>query len=323
MIGIAFAVGLCLLAMLGSGLYANATTAQGQVGQRPGDIIPLPLTAVQVYQGCAAAVVDGVGLGLPLTATNSAHLFVGVFQETYNNTLGTGIAGSTGYYTRILRTGLVQWAQTGTTITDASRGKSVYFADDHTITLTPGTTLAGVVVAVDQAGLVWVDIGSATKSLSGTSSDIGAGVLVTNVAGAAQTFTTYSVPANLLKVGSRIRVRGQLVGTTRTASDTCALALVSGATTLFTLASAFAHATTNFLYFDVELVVQAIGASGSVVGAGFVNGGTAGATTTGLNLAATTLATNAALPITLQGTFSASNTTDQITVNIFDVDVTV
>jgi hypothetical protein len=300
---------------------ANATTAQGQVGQRPGDIIPLPLTAVQIYQGCAAAVVEGTGLGLPLTATNPAHQFVGVYQETYNNILGTGIAGSTGYYTKILRSGLIQWAQTGTTITDAYRGKNAYFSDDHTITLTPGTTLAGVIVAVDEAGLVWVDISSATKTLPGTSSVQNAAVTITNVSGAAQTLATFSINANLLKVGNRIRVRGQLIGITRTSSDTIALSLVSGVTTLFTLASAFAHATTNFLYFDVEMVVQAIGGSGSVMGAGLVNGGTAGATTTGLNLGATALATNAALPIAISGTFSASNTTDQIAVNIFDVDI--
>lgn len=299
---------------------ANATTAQN-TQQRPGDIIPLPMTAVKFYFGCAAAVVEGTGLGLPLTSSNAAHQFVGVFEETYDNTGGTGIAGSTGYYTKILRTGLVNFAQAGTTITDASRGKNAYFSDDHTITLTAGTTLAGTIVAVDQSGNVWVDISSATKSLVGTSSVLAAETTITNVNGTAQTLATFSIDANLLKVGNRIKVKGALIGVTRTSSDTIALSLVSGATTLFTLASAFAHATTNFLYFDVELVVQAIGTSGSVMGAGIVNGGTAGATTTGLNLAATTLTTNAALPITLQGTFSANNTTDQIGVFIFDVDI--
>ena len=55
--------------------------------------------------------------------------------------------------------------------------------------------------------------------------------------------------------------RGQLVGVTRTASDTLALELdaytsaATGGTALFTLAAAFAHATTNFLFFDVEVVV--------------------------------------------------------------------
>jgi hypothetical protein len=297
---------------------------------RDGKFVPIALAAVSVFKGGAAAVVEGVGYGTPLVAASTGtQQFVGVFTETYNNSGGT--AG--GYFTTLLRTGLIQWAQTGTTITAANIGQNAYFADDHTVTLSPGTQYAGEITTVDANGNVWVDISNATLPYTASGpiviNTLAPAVTITNVAGAAQVFASFAIPANVLQIGDRIRVRGQIVGVTRTASDTTALSLVanttnsaSGGTSLFTLASAFAHATTNFLYFDTELVVQTIGATGTILGGGIVNGGTAGATTTGLYVGSTTVATNAPLYIVLSGTFSASNTTDQAAVDIYDLDVT-
>jgi len=299
------------------------STATGPLntGHRQGEIVPLALaSAVQVYKGAAAAVVAGTGYGTPLVPATTTHEFVGVWSETILAGSGNGTTS-----TQILRDGSFSFSQTGTVITTANLKQRVYFSDDNTVTLTAGPCFAGLIDAVDAAGNVWVDIRPAVQKMSAANESVSlvlaAATLVTNVAGAAQTFVSKTIPANSLKVGDRIRVRGQLIGTTRTSTDTCALNLLFGTTTAAALAAAFAHATTNFLYFEFEMVVQAIGASGSVMGAGLVNGGTAGATTTGLNLAATTFDTTVAETISISGTFSASNTTDQITVNIFDVDV--
>ena len=303
---------------------------------REGVYIPMSLAAVQVYKGCAAAIVNGVGNATPLVASNTSSMtFVGVFTETYNGAINpfTGATATAGsYFTTLLRAGCVQWAQTGTTITAANIGQNAYFSDDHTITLTPGTIYAGEITTVDANGNVWVDISNATIPYTASGpiliSTLAPAVTITNVNGSAQVLASATVPANQLQVGDRIKIRGELVGVTRTASDTIALNLstntsaVPGGTLLFTLASAFAHATTNFLYFDTEVVVQNIGATGNVSGGGLVVGGTAGATTTGLYVGNTAVATNAALVFELQGTFSANNTTDQVSVNIFDVDVT-
>lgn len=313
-------------------------TASGPLNTivREGDIMPLALAAVKVYRGAAAAVVQGVGYGTPLVAASTTtQTFAGVFEETYDNTAGS--AG--GYFTKVRRNGCALFSQTGTTISHTSIGVAVYFSDDNTVTLSAGTIYAGIVAAVDASGGVWVDITSAVEfpSVSGyyngatgavSVTTLAAPTLVTNATGVAQLVTSASIAANLLAVGDRIRVRGQIVGTTQTGSDTCSvrlgantLAAVAGVTALFTLATAFAHATTNFLFFDVELVVQSIGATGAVLGGGIVSGGTAGATLLGVNVGSTTVATNAALYLVLGLTFSASNTTDQVTVNIFDVDV--
>ena len=302
---------------------------------REGDLIPLALAATKVYHGCAAAVVSGVGYGTPLVAASTTtQQFVGVFTETVDNSAGT--AG--GVFTTVRRKGCAWFSQHGTTITATSIGVAVYFYDDNTVTLSAGTIYAGIIAAVDASGNVWVDITTAVQPYSATNyngvygpvtvNTLAAAATITNVSGAAQLMASAKITASQLAVGDRIRVRGQIVGTTRTAADTLAVVLgantsaaVAGITSLFTLAAAFAHATTNFLFFDVELVVQDIGATGHVLGGGIVSGGTAGATLAGVAVASTAVATNADLYVVLQGTFSANNTTDQATVNIFDVDV--
>ena len=122
--------------------------------------IPLQLSTVQIYRGAAAAVVSGVGYGTPLVPSNNTHRFVGVWGETYNNTAGT--VG--GYTTEIIADGIFVFSQTGTTITIANIDQPAYFSDDNTVTLTPGTTYAGVIRFVDASGNVWVDIRPAVWS---------------------------------------------------------------------------------------------------------------------------------------------------------------
>lgn len=135
------------------------STASGPLvtGHRPGKILPFGAAAVKFYKGAAAAIVLGTGFVTPLVPTNVLHVFVGVFGETYDNSGGT--AGA--YFTQILCDDNWSFSQTGTAITAANIGEPAFFADDNTVTLTPGTTFAGIIRAVDQNGTVWVDIEAA------------------------------------------------------------------------------------------------------------------------------------------------------------------
>lgn len=152
---------------------------------RPGEIIPIGLATVKVYKGAAAAVVIGTGNGTPLVPATQTHQFIGVWTETYDNSGGS--AG--GYFTKVKRKGCFAFSQTGTTITAAHIGKNAYFSDDNTVTLTTGTTWAGVIAAVDAAGNVWVDIENAVRQPS-----IG-GKNLSPLAGAADAINPH-VPAN-------------------------------------------------------------------------------------------------------------------------------
>ena len=296
---------------------------------RAGDILPVALAAsVQIYKGAAASVLSGTGYGTPLVTATGTTLFLGVWGETLLEP--TGVAGST--FTTVIRKGVFSWPQTGSTISAANIGSNAYFADDSTVTLSSSsTTWAGVIVAVDAAGNVWVDITNAVMqapvngktlaySYKALAANLGAGNPVTNVAGAAQTAATVSIPANGLTAGNIVRVTGQIVGVTHTASDTVAVTLALGSTTL-TLAAAFAHATTNFLWFTVDFTVLTAGASGTTLAAGIVSGGTVGATMLGVSAGSTAIDTTATRAIVLGITFSASNTTDQICVNDFHAEV--
>jgi len=143
----------------------SAATQAQTTGHRDGGIIPVALAAsVQIYKGAAAAIVIGTGYGLPLVPTTLTHQFIGVWGESL---LSSSTAGAT--FTQVFRKGLYQFASTG--ITAASINEPVYFIDDHTVTLTAGTTYAGVIAAVDAAGLAWVDIENAVRDSSNSGKD--------------------------------------------------------------------------------------------------------------------------------------------------------
>lgn len=301
---------------------ANAT-ALNDISNRPGQEVVLPMAVQKIYQGAAVGVILGVGDATPLNIATAGMLFQGVAEETIDNSAGA----VNSVFIRVRRMG--NFAFTAASADRTWIGKKVYFLDDNSVTLTPGAIEAGMVANIDSAGVVWVDIegavrGAATSATS-NSFKITAATVTTNVAGAAQTVSTLTIPANKLKAGDKVKIRGQLIGSVRTASDTAALTLNYGATALATaictLGGTFAHATTNWLYFDVEMVIRTSGASGTAVASGIVAAGTAGATVIGVNMASSAIDTTVAQLFCVGVTFSASNTTDAIQINIFDIEI--
>ena len=157
----------------------SAATGPLTTRHRDGKIIDVPLAAsTQVYKGAAAAVALGVGNGTPLVPANVLHQFIGVWAAS----VLSASSGTT--YAPVVRRGIFAFNQTGTTITTANLGEPAYFSDDNTVTLTEGTTYAGVICYVDAAGNVWVDIEQAIRqspnvgrnvlALSGTTDAINA-----------------------------------------------------------------------------------------------------------------------------------------------------
>lgn len=307
----------------------SALTNIFDVPQKKGEEIRIQQAAVKIWRGGAVAVVLGVGYATPLVPATAGQQFIGVSLETSDNT--NGIAGTINYgaplsglssFVRVARSGLFAFNQSG--ITQASVQQKAYFSDDNTVTTTPGPVYAGIIATIDeQNSVAWVDITNAVRSIPGSADSLrqAAPTTTTNVAGAAQVLSTLTIPANTLKAGDVIKLRGQLVGITRTSTDTTLVTISFGSTAIATLAAAFAHATTNFLYFDVEFLVVTSGSGGTAVAAGLVGGGTAGATVTTVAMASATFNTTVAEAFAINGTFSANNTTDQIAVNIFDIQI--
>ncbi len=133
-------------------------SAPSDIGIKEGVEVRLEMAAVKIYQGGAVGVVSGVGYATPLVIATSGMTFIGVAEETVDNS--TGSAGDK--WIRVRRRGLV--AFTGSGLTVANISDAVYFvsgSDDHTVSATPSAIFAGYLAAFDSDSVAWVAIDGA------------------------------------------------------------------------------------------------------------------------------------------------------------------
>jgi len=308
-----------------AGRPANLATAANPIKTSPGDEIVLPLAVAACYSGNAAGVVIGTGYATPLNIATAGMKFVGIFEGTYDNSAGTlGGASLT-----IRRRGLATFKQ-GVTFTQAMVGFMAYFSDDATITNVPGAVEAGIITDINSVtGFAEVDITSVCAAAYGGATAnflrITPQIVVTNVSGVAQAASTLTVPAGSLKAGDKLIIDACIVGVTRTSTDTAALSLAYGGlggTAIITPAT-LAHATTNTSIIHQEFTIAAGGTAGFAFANGYVTNGTANAaqTITPSTMGSSAFNTTLSQAFTIGVTFSASNTTDQIGVNKFDIQI--
>jgi hypothetical protein len=119
----------------------------------------LPVAAGAVICNGAAVALDANGNAI--NAGPGVKHFRGIADETVDNA-----GGAAGAQTIEIITPEAAYWGTATTFTQAQVGQPVYFADDHTVTLTAGTnTYAGRVKSVDQYGCL-VDLRGAYAELA-------------------------------------------------------------------------------------------------------------------------------------------------------------
>jgi hypothetical protein len=108
------------------------------------DDVPVAAGA-KIFNGGAVALNAG---GFAVPAGPGLKHFRGIADESVDNS-----AGAAGAVTVEIITPEAAYWDTATTFTQAAVGQPVYFADDHTVTLTAGTnTYAGRIKSVDQYG---------------------------------------------------------------------------------------------------------------------------------------------------------------------------
>lgn len=143
-------------------------------------------------------------------------------------------------------------------------------------------------------------------------------------ASAAQDFaTTCVLPANTLKAGTRLRVRALVRVSNASGTDTLTCALLLGSTSLIATTAVDPGATTDIHILEFEITARAApAAAASCVGSGrwITNTGGTIAHGTGL-LAATNFATNGALTLKAQATWSATTANTAATLEQFSVDI--
>lgn len=130
-----------------------ALTKDRNTPRRAGERLALPVAAATTIYAGALVARNASGDAVP--AANTAGLVVvGRAEAQADNS-----AGAAGALMVEVQTGLFAYAHAG--LTRADIGKTVYVADDQTVTLTPGNrVVAGVLVDVDDDG-AWVLIGPA------------------------------------------------------------------------------------------------------------------------------------------------------------------
>ncbi len=113
-------------------------------------LIPLKVyTGTTIYEGSIVAIDTAHGYAVP-ASTSTTQICCGRAEEQVVN------AGASGAKTVNVRTGVFQFANSGTSIAQANVGAHCYLVDDQTVHLTDGSATrsrAGVITAVDSSGV--------------------------------------------------------------------------------------------------------------------------------------------------------------------------
>jgi hypothetical protein len=138
--------------------------------------------------------------------------------------------------------------------------------------------------------------------------------------------TQYSIPANSLRAGQRIKIKYQGIATATNSTDTLAIGLYIGGLSGIAL---LAHAATdvannNVFSGEYELIVRTVGASGTIVGCGTgksVPAAEGTATYKDDILASTAIDTTAAQVIGVAATWSVANAGNSVRLDVLSVEI--
>ncbi len=136
-----------------------------------------------------------------------------------------------------------------------------------------------------------------------------------------------TIPANVLKVGDKIKIRAQVIATATNASDTLnvkaqATPATSGSAVDLASCGALDVANNDIAIIEFELTIRTIGVSGTMVGVGTTFIGTPGtAASKPVTLASTTIDTTQGQIIGIQGTWSSTNAGNSCRCDILSVEL--
>lgn len=143
-------------------------------------------------------------------------------------------------------------------------------------------------------------------------SNTAASAAVTNTVTETAFDKTYTFPANTLKAGDVIHIRTQAIATATNSTDTLTVKLKIGSTVVATT-GALDVADNDLATIDVYIFVRTVGASGTIVGSGFVTiGPPASATTKAFQLASTAIDTTATQLISVTGQWSVASASNSV-----------
>lgn len=211
----------------------------------------------------------------------------------------------------------------------ADINRPVYATDDNAFTFTKSgaSTLIGRVIGVESSTRAIVQCQTSEMSHAFNYSLTGAGTALTNST-TRTALASYTIKAGTLRAGSRIRVRAHVIATSTNSTDTLLLDIggaVGGTPAALCSSSAVDVANNDIGYFDLDIVIRTIGASGTLV----IGGGQYTKTLAQLDtavakpffLASTTVDTTADIVLGIYGTWSVASASNSCRADVFNVDV--
>jgi hypothetical protein len=214
------------------------------------------------------------------------------------------------------------------TATVANIGQRVFATDDATFTLTQASasTFVGRVVGIESATKAIILMQTQELVQIDSFAMIAAGAALTNST-TRTAWATYTIKAGSLRVGSRIRVRGQVIATATNSTDTLLVDIggAVGATPAIIVGTAATDvANDNVAMIDADIVVRTLGATGTLAGSAWLTTAIAANLTAAPVLAkivSTTVNTTADIVLGLYGTWSVASASNSARADLFTVDV--
>ena len=203
-----------------------------------------------------------------------------------------------------------------------AEGDTVYF--DGTDVQKTGFIRVGRCAAAAASGDATVTVRLLKDSHTVRYNLAAAGTALTNNTTPTNLGVAPTIPANVLKVGDRIKVRAQVIATATNSTDTLNVKFqltpaVSGSAVDCAVTGAVDVANNDIAYIDFELTVRTIGATGTMVGTGTVALGSTTLKT--VFLASTTVDTTQGQIPGIQGTWSVANAGDSCRLDVLSVEL--
>jgi hypothetical protein len=134
---------------------------------------------------------------------------------------------------------------------------------------------------------------------------------------------SFTIPANMLAAGDRLKIKAQGSAPATNSTDTLTAKLYIGGLAGLLIAStgALDVANNDAFFIDADLTIRTAGVSGTVVGTGWITIGTPGtATAKQFVLASSTLDTTASKVVGVSATWSVANAGDSCRLDMLDIE---
>ena len=295
-----------------------SVTAAQMIRRQEGDRGTMPVAASTILYEGAMAFVTPAGYADDDTGSGG-NKFAGIVHATVDNS-----SGSAGDLNVELWRDDDVFELTGSGFSQADVGKKAFATDNFTIATSPGASGLYIGIVEEYVSSTVLRVRIDVDERSGLLfSQVAASTAVTNTVTETAFDQAYTIKANTLRPGNVIRIRAQATPSSGNSTNTLTLKLYLGTTVIIaTAAFDVTDAGGDVGYFDVDIVIRTIGASGTLVACGVQALGVPGTVTAKPFLkASTAVDTTADLAVAVKATWSVADPGNSARLDILNVQI--